>query len=151
MTTKYVPHRSDPLHGNGAEGAQVDALFQYKRNAVDVLVVDDDEEVLSSAGEILRLSGYSTAEARDGSAALALMRHTDVGTLVLDMRMPSLDGIGLLDALDNPPPVIVVSGYSLEPEQRRRLETSVCWYLQKPLQPRTLLEAVGRALDRQLI
>jgi len=116
-------------------------------STVEVLVVDDDECVRSSIAEILRVNGYSTAEAEDGLSALEFMQEVDVGVLVLDMRMPHLDGFGLLDRLYDPPPVILVSAYSRNTDPRVAT-AAIYWYLCKPLQPRTLLDAVGKALGR---
>ncbi|MHB8680878.1 MAG: response regulator [Acidimicrobiales bacterium] len=121
------------------------ATAASEAEGVDVLVVDDDDAVRSSVADILRLAGYTTAEAEDGLVALEILRSTKVGVLVLDIRMPRLDGFGVLDALADPPPVILMSAYSRE-DDPRGATASVFWYLKKPLQPRTLLEAVQKAL-----
>ncbi|HUY64901.1 MAG TPA: response regulator [Acidimicrobiales bacterium] len=113
---------------------------------VDVLVVDDDEAVRSSAAEILRLSGYVTAEAEDGVVARQFLEETDVGVMLLDIRMPRLDGLGLLEILDAPPPVILISAFS--GTEQSRANPKVRRYLRKPLHPEALLEAVADALGR---
>lgn len=114
------------------------------RPKVDVLVVDDHDDLRRSVIDILGQSGYTTAEAEDGLVALEVLQQTDVGVMIVDIRMPRLDGVGLIDALDHPPPIILVSAHSRE--EASRVEAKIARYLQKPIQPRTLLEAVGRAL-----
>lgn len=113
------------------------------RPRVHVLVVDDDQAIRTSVAEILRDAGYTTAEAEDGLAALELMRVTDVGVLVTDVEMPRLDGLGLLNALDDPPPVVLMSAQPRVVDARG--VRAVFSYLQKPVKPLVLLDAVVRA------
>lgn len=108
---------------------------------VDVLVVDDDDAVRSSMAEILSLAGFEVLEAEDGLVALEVLGATHVAVMVLDIKMPRLDGFGLLDALEHPPPVILVSAEEPD-EDPRRVAASIYWYLQKPLRPERLVEAV---------
>ena len=112
-----------------------------------VLVVDDDEDVRSSFAEILRTAGYSVVEARDGFEALEHLRSSPVAALVLDILMPRLSGLELLDRLDDPPPVLLLTArdYDVYVTGRR---SKVYMYLQKPVPPRELLRAVARATAR---
>jgi CheY-like chemotaxis protein len=114
--------------------------------AVDVLVVDDDEGVRSSVAEILRRARHTVAEAENGEAALDRLAEVEVGVLVVDIRMPRLDGLGLLRGLENPPPAIVISAYFVDDEVRRSLGSKVSSYLRKPFRPEHLLAAVDGAL-----
>ncbi len=111
------------------------------RAMVDVLVVEDDDDVRSSVADILRLAGFTVLEAEDGLVALEVLGTTDVAVMVLDIKMPRLDGFGLLDALERPPPVILISASDPD-EDPRRVAASIYWYLQKPLHPERLVEAV---------
>jgi CheY-like chemotaxis protein len=129
-------HQSRAQGGSGAEGQ------------VDVLVIDDEDNVRSSICEILGTVGISTGQAADGMDALQRLSGTRVGALVLDVRMPRLDGLGLLDRLPDPPPTVLVSAYSIDEEVRDRLGEKVFAYLQKPFRPDELLTAVSSALGR---
>jgi CheY-like chemotaxis protein len=129
-------HQSPSHGGSGAE------------EQVDVLVIDDEDNVRSSICEILGTVGISTGQAADGMDALQRLSGTQVGALVLDVRMPRLDGLGLLDRLADPPPTVLVSAYSIDEEVRDRLGGKVFAYLQKPFRPDELLTAVSSALGR---
>jgi CheY-like chemotaxis protein len=110
-----------------------------------VLVVDDDFGVRTTVSEILRRAGYEVLEVGDGQAAVDVLRRERVGLVLLDIRMPVLDGIGVLDALDEPPTVLLVSAFSVDPETRARVGAKVYRYLRKPVAPRHLLEVVAEA------
>ncbi len=112
----------------------------------DVLVVDDDADVRWTVAEILRSAGYSVAEAEDGEIALDLLRTGTYRMILLDLRMPKRDGVSLIEALGDVPPVIVHSAYSLDVGDRERLGSSVVDYLHKPVSPQKLLRAVEAAL-----
>lgn len=114
--------------------------------AVDVLVVDDDEGVRQTVAEILRRAKHTVAEAGDGEQALHRLGELDVRVLVVDVRMPRLDGLALLRLLDDPPPSIVISAYFVEDDVRRALGSKVRAYLRKPFRPEILLQAVSAAL-----
>jgi two-component system response regulator PrrA len=111
-----------------------------------VLVADDDYGVRTTVVEILRRAGYQVLEAPDGQSALATVRQQQVGLIVLDIRMPVLDGVSVLDALDDPPAVLLVSAFSVDPETRARVGPKVFRYLRKPVPPGQLLEVVAEAL-----
>lgn len=65
--------------------------------------------------------------------------------MALDVFMPVLDGLRLLDRLDDPPPVVLVTAHSYDEEIMARRD-KVFMYIQKPLAPRHLIEAVASAL-----
>jgi CheY-like chemotaxis protein len=115
----------------------------------DVLVVDDEEPVRTSVVEILRAAGYKVAEAVDGQDALDILESGSVSVLLLDIRMPRRTGIEVLQALDSPPNVILMSAYRFEGEDRRSVGHKVFSHLMKPVAPRQLLDEVRAAIDRE--
>jgi CheY-like chemotaxis protein len=115
----------------------------------DVLVVDDEEPVRTSVVEILRAAGYKVAEAVDGQDALDILESGSVSVLLLDIRMPRRTGIEVLQALDSPPNVILMSAYRFEGEDKRSVGHKVFSHLMKPVAPRQLLDEVRAAIDRE--
>lgn len=115
----------------------------------DVLVVDDEEPIRTSVAEILRSAGYSVAEAVDGQDALDMLESGSVSVLLLDIRMPRRTGIEVLQALDSPPNVILMSAYRFEGEDKRSVGHKVFSHLMKPVAPRQLLDEVRAAIDRE--
>lgn len=116
--------------------------------AIDVLVVDDEESLRTSLGDILRAAGYSVLEAEDGQAALEVLESQQVTVMVLDQRMPRRSGIEVLKALASPPTVIMMSAYQVAPTERAIVREKVFSYLVKPVAPRRLLEEVAAAYGK---
>jgi len=114
----------------------------------DVLVVDDDADVRTSMAAVLRGSGFEVIEAVDGETALATLRATRVGVLLLDLHMTPRDGVWLLERLDEPPVVILVSAFALYPESdmRSRFSDVVTHFVQKPVAPAKLIDLVRASL-----
>lgn len=79
-----------------------------------VLVVDDDPQVLALFGRILTQQGYAVVLNKSGSEAIKTIAAHHVDLIVLDLKMPDIDGFELLKSIKNRTPpiaVIVVSGY----------------------------------------
>lgn len=113
---------------------------------LDVLVVDDDAAVRTSFAMILRMAGYEVGEAENGAVALAILSSTRVGTIVLDVRMPQLDGLRFLDAMTDPPPVVLLTSHVFDADVMAR-GSKIFAYAQKPIPPGDLLDLVARALS----
>jgi DNA-binding response OmpR family regulator len=111
-----------------------------------VLVVDDSEGVRSSVSDLLRSAGYTVLEAEDTQAAIEVLRGTRVGAVVLDVRMPGGGGLAVLETLDDPPPVILMSAFPLDSDEYTRADAKIFVQLVKPFHPRRLLEAVASAM-----
>src|SRR5580704_3936387 len=108
-----------------------------------VLVVDDDRDVRGSCAEVLRTAGYRVVEAGDGLAALELLKSSDIGAVLLDIFMPGLDGLSLLDEIEDPPPVALLTAHAYDEAVVVR-RSKIAMYMQKPINPPALLEAVAR-------
>jgi CheY-like chemotaxis protein len=115
---------------------------------VHVLVADDNKGILETTAAILRSVGYTVTEAQDGEAALEELAHNPFHVVVLDERMPKLNGTEVVRTLchEAPPPVIVMaSTYDFDPDFRQNIGTRVFKYLKKPVPPKVLIETVGAA------
>ena len=115
---------------------------------VDVLVVDDDEALRDSWAQILENSGYSVAVAEDGDVALDIIDSREVGMVLLDLRMPRVDGLTVIETLRTPQLVVLVSAFSLDEATHARVDAKVVTYLEKPVSPQRLLSVVGSTLQR---
>lgn len=112
-----------------------------------VLVVEDEPDVRSSVVDILRGAGYRVAEAADGAEALDLLSGpAEVGAVLLDLRLPRMDGVTLVDRLEDPPPIVVVSSHSPDAGEQARMGPKVVAVLKKPVHPDVLLERLGSVL-----
>jgi DNA-binding NtrC family response regulator len=115
-----------------------------------VLVVDDDDGVLFTLGELLGSQALDVTTARDGAEALLAFDRNPVPLVVTDLRMPKLDGMGLLAALQqrpNPPRVIVITAHGSERQAVEAMKAGAYDYFRKPFDNDELGAVVGRALD----
>ena len=113
-----------------------------------VLVADDNPGVRESVCEILRSAGYEVTEADDGDVALQSYNEHPSVVVVLDVRMPRLDGITVVENMvpaPPPPAIVLVSAYDLSQEARARLGGRIFRFLRKPVSPPDLLNAVSEA------
>lgn len=116
-----------------------------------VLIVDDVESVRFFHKLLVTQAGYQTLTAATGAQALALIDAAPVDLVVLDLMMPGMSGLEFLQELRRRPtgarvPVLVISS-ERPPEGVAGPNTSgPCDYLQKPLTPARLLEAIHRLL-----
>jgi CheY-like chemotaxis protein len=119
-----------------------------------VLVVDDDPGVRSGLRRILvREFGVEVIEAGDGVKALETLVRQPCDLVLLDMKMPVLDGLRTLQAVRRSPdhgalPVLMLTGTTDAGLVREAARLGVAGYLVKPVEPRLLLERVGEALAR---
>jgi CheY-like chemotaxis protein len=116
-----------------------------------VLLVEDDPDLTRFADLALRLSGYRAVTAGDGASAILAARQVRPDVVVLDLRLPCLDGWQVLAALQHEPelarvPVVVLTA-SADPRDRERARTArIADFVLKPLTADRLLEVVERAL-----
>ncbi|MFP5259246.1 MAG: response regulator [Acidobacteriota bacterium] len=115
-----------------------------------ILVVEDDEDVRRSVCIWLELAGYGVAQATNGGDALAAVAADRPDAVLLDLRLPGLDGFDVLKALSGqagPPPVIVISGQDGIDGVVQAFRLGAADYLQKPIASFDLL---GHALEAVL-
>jgi DNA-binding response OmpR family regulator len=114
-----------------------------------VLVVEDEPALRESLSEIFRLQGFETVEAANGEIALQILGDRDVDVVILDLALPKLDGVSLLQRFDPPPPIVIIHSafeYYSPDEVRRRTGAKVFRMVQKPIPPPQLLAAVSSAI-----
>jgi DNA-binding response OmpR family regulator len=120
---------------------------EHQHRRAVVLVVEDNHALRETTVEILREEGHIVVQAADGLRALDLLRECDIDVLLLDLGLPSLDGLAVLQALEEPPTVVVVSGFeSVEEDEIRGQFGSVLFEcLRKPVAPRQLIAVTSAA------
>ncbi len=115
---------------------------------IRVLLVDDEVELLQALSERLRLRGFDVAVARSGEKALALIEAVDIDLVVLDLKMPGIDGMTVLRSTRSSHPrveVIMLTGHGSEKEREEALRLGAFEYLQKPVDIAELVDALHRA------
>jgi len=122
------------------------SLARSESPTIDVLVVDDDDPLRSSLLEVLRAGGYRAEGAPSARAALSVLSLERVGVLLLDVRMPGLSGLDLLDAVPDPPPVLLMTAQDFDGSVMSRWRKVAAW-LPKPIPPDYLCDVVWAALN----
>ncbi len=117
---------------------------------VNVLVVEDDDGLRETTVSILSEEGYDVNEAPDGSRALELLDAQDIDVLVLDLRLPRTDGRAVLEALIDPPTIVILSAFDYvdQDEIHDRFAPVVFDYLRKPVSPQRLIAVMAAAANR---
>jgi len=120
--------------------------------ATRVLVADDDPQMRRLIRSVLQREGFEVAEANDGLDALDAIERGGVDLLILDLEMPRLDGLGVLEELRAQMrtanlPVIVLTAQHGESEEKA-LDLGAQDYLTKPVQTRSLTARVRAVLKR---
>jgi len=118
--------------------------------ATRVLVVDDDPGVRYTLREILESEGLEVDEAGDGEAALARFQAAPAPLVITDLRMPRLDGLGLLAALSQktpPPRVVLITAHGSERDAVAAIKAGAFDYFRKPFDTEELLAVVRRAVE----
>lgn len=116
-----------------------------KLNDLDILIVDDDEDILSSMELALRSEGANTSTAVDGHDAIAQWRKESQEVVVLDMMLPKSSGFLVLEELmacDEPPIVVMVTANEGRRHMAYARELGVAAYLTKPIPLQLLIDTI---------
>ena len=116
-----------------------------------ILIVDDEEKIRTTLRGVLQDEGFRTLEADSGENVLDLVAEWQPRLILLDIWMPHLDGIALLDQLQSREPelpVIVISGHGTIETAVRATKLGAADFLEKPFSLDALLRSVQRALGK---
>jgi len=115
---------------------------------IRVLVVDDEEVVRLGYRRVLSGDGFTVMAAGNGSEALALMADKRFDVVLLDLRMPGMDGLEVLRAIKERAPeseVVVVTGYPSIETAKEAVRLGAYDYLTKPVVPDAVIRAATGA------
>jgi CheY-like chemotaxis protein len=120
-----------------------------RRVAAPILVVDDEPDILDVVVMMLEVEGYETETARDGTEALTAIERERPSLVLLDMRMPRMDGWEFARTLAERGldiPVVVMT--AARDARRWADEIDADAYLGKPFQMDALIRTIRRVLER---
>ena len=116
-----------------------------------ILVVDDEEEFVATLVQRLRKRGWNSEGVLTGSAALTRVAAGDFAVVLLDMRLPDMNGGQVLQEIIKIRPesrVVILTGHASASEGEEGLKNGAFDYLLKPVEFETLLEKLEAARDR---
>jgi two-component system copper resistance phosphate regulon response regulator CusR len=116
-----------------------------------ILVVEDEKRIADFLGRGLESAGYAVDVASDGGTAVSMVHATDYDLIILDLMLPDMDGLAVLEKIRNRktnPPVLILSARGAVDDRVKGLELGADDYLVKPFAFVELLARVRVLLRR---
>jgi len=120
--------------------------------AMQLMLVDDEERFLSTTKKLLEREGYSVLTATNGSQALEMLRQKRVHVVILDVKMPGMDGNEILAQIKRQYPmteVIMLTGHATVASAVDGLKSGASDYLMKPIDVHDLIAKAEEAFSRR--
>ena len=117
-----------------------------------VFIIDDDPSIRDALGLLLGLHGFRTAFYADAASFLGAWQRDWCGCLIIDIRMPGMDGLALQRRLREEGctiPTIIVTGHGDVASAREAFRADAIDFLEKPIDEARLVAAIGEAFARQ--
>lgn len=157
MTGYSVEQLLQQAVDNGALGVlhkpiSIDKVLEVLRETSPaglVLIAEDDPALGPQLAELVGQAGYETALVTDGSKALTVIEERRVHVLILDLRLPLIDGVGVykaLEAANRLVPTIIITGCASEYSAKLAAldDIAITGILNKPFDPTLLLERLEK-------
>ena len=124
-----------------------------QRHNQTILIADDEPEIVDLVRLLLEWEGYTVTGAKNGEEALALARSSVPALILLDVRMPKMSGLEVLEHLQADRelakiPVVMLSVVTTYPRVQRALEKGAVAFLSKPFELQEMARLVRRILSR---
>jgi two-component system, OmpR family, response regulator len=119
--------------------------------SIRVLVVDDEIDFASSLVLMLKKRGYQAEEAYSGLEALEKLKQTAFDVILLDLKMPQMDGIATLQEIKRQkphPPVIVLTGHGTVAAGIKGMQLGAADFIQKPTDIHTLCSVILAVVEK---
>ncbi|MBU2483329.1 MAG: response regulator [Proteobacteria bacterium] len=119
-----------------------------------ILIVDDEPDMRLAVKNVLKLRGYEVAEAGDGPTALDTLARENIDLILLDIRLPGMDGIEVLEKarkIKSEVPVVMISGYGHIQSTVDVMKLGASEYLQKPFENVQLVHTVQKLTEPKVI
>ncbi|TNE39810.1 MAG: response regulator transcription factor [Sphingomonadales bacterium] len=116
-----------------------------------VHIIDDEEAIRRSTSFLLKTAGYRVKCWPSGTAFLKEVRYAEPGCILLDIRMPEMDGLAVQAALVErgvTMPVVILTGHGDISTAVQAMKMGAVDFLEKPFEKRVLLDAIEQACDR---
>lgn len=136
----------------GKDFYQADVYRKYDLEMPSkLLLVDDERKFAQTLSERLSLRDIGSLVAYDGESALNLIKEEEPDVMILDLKMPGIDGIEVLRRVKQTNPrieVIILTGHGTEADKQRCMELGAFAYLEKPVDVNVLSETIKKANEK---
>jgi DNA-binding NtrC family response regulator len=152
-----VARYTGPSYVNALDGSDIPLVNweafpkEAPADLPEILVIDDEIVVGNSVRKILKPKGYHVDHAETPSVAMEILSERPVDIVLLDMKIPGVKGLDLLEAIkeENPAvPVIMITGYATVETAVESIKLGASDYVAKPFTPDELHRAVERGVKR---
>jgi DNA-binding NtrC family response regulator len=119
---------------------------------IKMMLVDDEDRFLSTTRKLLEKKGFDVATACSGSEALQMLRASPVHVVILDVKMPGMDGVATLREIKRQFPmieVIMLTGHATVESAIEGLKSGAVDYLMKPADLEEIIEKATQAFNRR--
>ncbi len=117
-----------------------------------ILIVDDEAVARQSLSDILRLEGFRVHAVPNGQAAIEYVRTHAVDLMIVDLKMPGMDGLEVIQVVNQISPeteVILLTAYASVESAVQALRLRIHDYLTKPVQPSHIVASIRKGLARR--
>jgi DNA-binding response OmpR family regulator len=117
-----------------------------------ILIVDDEPVTRKSLTDILKLEGFMVDSVPNGQAAVEHVRTHHIDLMVVDLRMPGMDGLEVVQVVNQIAPdteIILLTAFASTETAIQALRLRIHDYLQKPAPPAQIVASVKKGLDRR--
>ena len=142
-----LPERLTAYHSEGRRAAPLGAHDDMNEL---ILVVDDQPKIVTLARDFLEQGGFRVTTAGDGRTAIEITRRERPDFIVLDLRLPDMDGLDVCRAIraESQVPILMLTARVEEADRLVGLELGADDYVTKPFSPRELVARVRAILRR---
>lgn len=126
---------------------------QWRQPKAHILVVDDNPGMVRTMALILEHKGYAVTVARDGLEAIERVRERPFSSILMDLKMPCIDGLDAFHQIRQIRPgaqVLIVTAYAVDDQVRRAVDSGVRGVLRKPVDIDRLLEMLDCTIAEQV-
>ncbi len=119
-----------------------------------ILVVDDEKNIRLTVSQALEVLGWGIDTAANGEEALAKLKEKGFGLILLDLKMPGMDGMEVLRQVSEIRPdirIIMITAYGTVESAVEAMKLGAADFIQKPFAPEEIRKLVGRVMDREKI
>ena len=116
-----------------------------------ILIVDDDPAVCSSLSSVLSTYGFETRAFASAGPAIEMLPEIDCACILLDVRLPDLDGLTALKILQSSeacPPVIMITGHADVPMGVQAMKFGASDFVEKPIDDESLVQSIRQVMER---
>ncbi len=136
--------------GKGFHKADIYRKYDFEIPS-KILLVDDEREFVQTLSERLFMRDMGSAVTYDGESALELVKEDEPDVMILDLKMPGIDGIEVLRRIKETQPkieVIILTGHGSEEDRKICMDLGAFAYLHKPVDINELSDAIKKANEK---